>query len=63
MKVTERIDALETMALDPIRFLAMPRFIAGAVMLPVLTIFANFVAITGALFVAILFIDISSYTF
>lgn len=63
MKVTEQIDALETMALDPIRFLAVPRFIAGVVMLPVLTIFANFVAIMGALFVAILFIDISSYTF
>jgi phospholipid/cholesterol/gamma-HCH transport system permease protein len=63
MKVTEQIDALETMALDPIRYLAVPRFIAGVVMLPVLTIFANFVAIMGALFVSILFIDISVYTF
>jgi len=63
MKVTEQIDALETMALDPIRFLAVPRLIAGVVMLPILTIFANFVAIMGALFVAIMFIDISAYTF
>jgi len=63
MKVTEQIDAMETMALDPIRFLAVPRFIAGLIMLPVLTIFANFVAIMGALFVALFFIDITAYTF
>jgi phospholipid/cholesterol/gamma-HCH transport system permease protein len=63
MKVTEQIDALETMALDPIRYLAAPRFVAGFIMLPVLTIFADFVAIMGGLFVAIFFIDITSYTF
>jgi len=63
MKVTEQIDAMETMALDPIRFLAVPRFIAGLIMLPVLTILANFVAIMGALFVALFFIDITAYTF
>ena len=63
MKVTEQIDALETMALDPIRFLAVPRFISGIIMLPILTIFANIVAIMGALFVSMLFIDISAYTF
>jgi phospholipid/cholesterol/gamma-HCH transport system permease protein len=63
MKVTEQIDALETMALDPVRFLAVPRFIAGFIMLPVLTVFANFVAIMGALFVALFFIDITAYTF
>lgn len=63
MKVTEQIDALETMAVDPIRYLAAPRFVAGFIMLPVLTIFADFVAIMGGLFVAVFFIDITSYTF
>jgi phospholipid/cholesterol/gamma-HCH transport system permease protein len=63
MKVTEQIDALETMALDPVKFLAVPRFISGIVMLPVLTIFADFIAIMGALFVAIFFLDINGIIF
>jgi len=63
MKVTEQIDALETMALDPVRFLAVPRYIAGFLMLPILTIFADFVALMGGLVVSMLFIDITAYTF
>jgi phospholipid/cholesterol/gamma-HCH transport system permease protein len=51
------------MAIDPIRFLAMPRFISGIIMLPVLTIFADFIAIMGGLFVAVFFLDISSAAF
>jgi len=63
MKVTEQIDALETMALDPVRFLAVPRYIAGFLMLPILTIFSDFVALMGGLVVSMLFIDITAYTF
>ena len=63
MKVTEQIDALETMALDPVRFLAVPRYIAGFIMLPILTVFSDFVALIGGLIVSMLFIDISAYTF
>lgn len=63
MRVTEQIDALETMAIDPVRFLAMPRFISGIIMLPVLTIFADFIAIMGGLFVAVFFLDISAASF
>jgi len=63
MKVTEQIDALETMALDPVRYLVMPRFLAGITMLPVLTIFADFVAILGGLVVAVVAVDIAPYTF
>ncbi len=63
MKVTEQIDALESMAIDPVRFLAMPRFISGLIMLPVLTVFANFVAIMGGLFVSVFFLDIGSHAF
>jgi phospholipid/cholesterol/gamma-HCH transport system permease protein len=47
MKVTEEIDALETMAIDPIHFLVTPKFIAMIVMLPCLTIWANFMGILG----------------
>ena len=60
MKVTEQTDALETMAIDPVAYLYMPRFVAGAVMAPVLTIFANFVALIGGGLVAVLSVGVSS---
>ena len=47
MKVTEEIDALETMAIDPIHFLVTPKFIAMIVMLPCLTIWANTMGMIG----------------
>lgn len=47
MKVTEEIDALETMAIDPIHFLVTPKFLAMIVMLPCLTIWANTMGILG----------------
>jgi len=47
MKVTEEIDALETMAISPIRFLVAPKFLAMIVMLPCLTIWANAMGILG----------------
>ncbi len=47
MKVSEEIEALEAMAINPIRFLAAPRFIAMLVMLPVLVIFGNYIGFVG----------------
>ena len=47
MKVTEEIDALETMAIDPVHFLVMPKFLAMIVMLPCLTIWANAMGVLG----------------
>jgi len=47
MKVTEEIDALGTMAIDPVHFLVTPKFIAMMVMLPCLTIWANSMGILG----------------
>ncbi|MBD3225707.1 MAG: MlaE family lipid ABC transporter permease subunit [Caldithrix sp.] len=52
MKVTEQIDALESLAIDPIRYLAMPRILSGFVMIPVLTIFADLIGVLGAYAVA-----------
>ena len=63
MKVTEQIDALESLAINPVRYLVMPRFLASIVMLPVLTIIANFIAILGAFLVAYLFQDVSFQVF
>src|SRR5713226_4645579 len=47
MKVTEEIDALETMAISPVHFLVAPKFLAMIVMLPCLTIWANTMGILG----------------
>lgn len=63
MKVTEQIDALETLALDPVRYLVVPRFVAGFFMLPILVIFSDFIAILGGLAVSTFFLGLSSYTF
>lgn len=63
MKVTEQIDALESLAINPVRYLVMPRFLASITMLPVLTIIANFIAIMGAFLVAYLFLDVSYEVF
>lgn len=63
MKVTEQIDALETLAINPIRYLVMPRFLACIIMLPILTVIANFIAIMGAFGVAYLFQDVTFAVF
>lgn len=51
MKVSEQIEALETMAINPIRFLAVPRFVALLFMLPCLTIVGNLSGILGGFIV------------
>ena len=63
MKVTEQIDALESMAISPVRYLAMPRIVATTLMLPILVIYASSIAIMGAYLVAVLFLDVPSETF
>ena len=63
MKVTEQIDALESMAISPIRFLAMPRYLASIVMLPILALFASFIAVFGAFLVSNYFLGVSSAVF
>lgn len=47
MKVNEEINALHTMGIDPVVFLAMPRIIATIAVTPLLTIYADFIGITG----------------
>ncbi len=47
MKVSEEIDALETMALDPVRFLVTPKFLAMVLMMPCLTTWADFMGVIG----------------
>jgi phospholipid/cholesterol/gamma-HCH transport system permease protein len=47
MRVTEELDALEAMALDPVAFLVVPKFLAMIVMMPCLAIWADFMGILG----------------
>ena len=47
MKVSEEIEALEVMAINPIRFLIVPRVLAMLIMLPVLTVFGDWIGMVG----------------
>jgi phospholipid/cholesterol/gamma-HCH transport system permease protein len=63
MKVTEQIDALETMAISPVRYLAMPRFLAAIIMLPLLVVYADTIAVFGAFIVSNYFLGVSFAVF
>jgi phospholipid/cholesterol/gamma-HCH transport system permease protein len=60
MQVTEQIDALETMAVSPVQYLVVPRFIALAVMLPLLTLYADIIGIFGSYLICVYKLGISS---
>jgi phospholipid/cholesterol/gamma-HCH transport system permease protein len=53
MRVTNQIDALVTMAVNPVQYLVVPRLVAGFVMVPVLTMLFNVVGVFGAFVVAV----------
>jgi phospholipid/cholesterol/gamma-HCH transport system permease protein len=53
MKVTEQIDALRAMGINPVRYLVSPRVIAATIMLPILTIYSDAIAILGGFVVAV----------
>lgn len=63
MQVTEQIDAMEMLAIDPVRYLVLPRFVACLIMMPVLTTFADLLAIMGGMVVANIAIGVSYTTF
>ncbi|MFA6320780.1 MAG: ABC transporter permease [Candidatus Omnitrophota bacterium] len=59
MKVTEQIDAMETLATNPIKYLVVPRFLALIVMLPFLTIYSDIVGVLGGYIVGVYKLGIS----
>ncbi|MEL6715608.1 MAG: ABC transporter permease, partial [Planctomycetota bacterium] len=59
MKVSEEVDALRTLGLDPYRFLVLPRILAVLIAAPLLTLLADVVSIAGGLFVAMSSLDVS----
>lgn len=58
MKVSEEIDALKTMGLNPIQFLIVPRFLALLIMVPCLTILADFIGMLGGYMIGTLTLGI-----
>ncbi|SFL62354.1 MlaE family ABC transporter permease [Pelosinus propionicus] len=63
MKVTEQIDALRVMAINPIKYLVVPRLLACVIMVPILVIFADVIGTIGGYLVATLYAGISSFTY
>ncbi|RKY27043.1 MAG: ABC transporter permease [Candidatus Omnitrophota bacterium] len=63
MKVTEQIEALEIMAINPVRFLVVPRFLALFFMLPCLTILGNLSGILGGFLVGVGSLNINPYLY
>ncbi|HEY4216904.1 MAG TPA: ABC transporter permease [Gemmatimonadaceae bacterium] len=60
MRVTEQIDALNTLGTDPIKKLVTPRVVAALIMLPVLTVINDFVGIIGGNIIASLVVGLPS---
>lgn len=63
MRVTEQIDALEVMAVDPVHYLAMPRLLASAVMMPVLCVVFACVATLGSWAMAAVYLQVDPGAF
>jgi phospholipid/cholesterol/gamma-HCH transport system permease protein len=60
MQVTEQIDALETLATNPVKYLVVPRLIALTLMLPILTLYADIIGILGGWVICVFKLGISS---
>ncbi len=60
MQVTEQIDALETLATNPVKYLVVPRFVALSIMLPMLTLYANIIGIIGSYLICVVKLGITS---
>ncbi|HET9726917.1 MAG TPA: ABC transporter permease [Gemmatimonadales bacterium] len=63
MKVTEQVDALETLAYDPNAYLVVPRVLAATLMFPVVTAFAMAVGVTSGWITAVNLLDLSTPEF
>lgn len=63
MRVSEQLDALETLAIDPANYLYLPRVVAGVVMVPLLTVYSSFFAIISGFALANYKYGISADTF
>jgi phospholipid/cholesterol/gamma-HCH transport system permease protein len=63
MRVTEQIDALETLAYDPVAYLVVPRVLAGALMFPMVVVLANAIGILAGWGTSLWLLDMSTPEF
>ena len=63
MRVTEQVDALETLAYDPLAFLVTPRVLAGILMFPVITVFSITIGIVAGWLTALVMLDMNTPEF
>lgn len=63
MRVTEQIDALVSMGANPIRYLVVPRFLACILLIPALTVMADFMGIVGGYFYSVVMLGIDHYQY
>jgi phospholipid/cholesterol/gamma-HCH transport system permease protein len=63
MRITEQIDALEVMGMDPRSYLITPRIVAGTLGVPMLTVLSNIAGILGGWFVAVKLFGVNEYLF
>jgi phospholipid/cholesterol/gamma-HCH transport system permease protein len=63
MRVTEQIDALESMAVSPVHYLVLPKVFASLVVFPVLTLLANVIGTLGAYIISVNVFDIDSASY
>jgi phospholipid/cholesterol/gamma-HCH transport system permease protein len=63
MRVTEQIDAMQTMSVDPVRYLIAPRLFSGTLMMPLLTIFSIIMGIFGGYLISCFFFGMSAASY
>ncbi len=63
MRVTEQIDALISMGANPIHYLVVPRFLSCILLIPALTIMADFMGIVGGYFYSVVMLDIDHFQY
>ena len=60
MRITEQLDALDTMAVNPIQYVVMPKLLAGVIAVPLLTAIFDVVGILGGYLVGVMLLGVSS---
>jgi phospholipid/cholesterol/gamma-HCH transport system permease protein len=63
MRVTEQVDALRSMGVNPLNYLVSPRFIAGTLMMPLLTVFSSICGILGGYIMAVYYYNMPPTAF
>jgi len=63
MKVSEQLDAMVTLATNPVKYLVVPRVLACCIMVPILVVIANVTGIMGGYLVATNMLDINAYSY